>query len=40
MKEVLELIFDETKKPEAKKAVLMKVYGLEEDEIDYLLTRI
>ena len=39
-KEVLELIFDETKKPEAKKAVLMKVYGLEEDEIDYLLTRI
>lgn len=39
-KEVLELIFDEMKKPEAKKAVLMKVYGLEEDEIDYLLTRI
>ena len=37
---VLDLIFDTTKKPEAKKAILMKVYGLEEDEIDYLLTRI
>ena len=36
-KDVLELLFDATKKPEAKKAVLMKVYGLEEDEIDYLL---
>lgn len=34
---VLEILFDESKTPEAKKVVLAKIYGLEDEDIDELI---